>query len=102
MNNLKHDANQIPMYMAANGLVANASKTVFMFLNLTKKEAESELTKEIEVGSTTVIRSDTTKLLGMEIDDQQNRNEHFNGLVSALNKRTFVIGRISNLIPKKK
>ena len=30
------------MYMAANGLVANAAKTVFMMLNLTKAEAEKE------------------------------------------------------------
>ena len=88
--------------MAANGLVANASKTVFMFLNLTKKEAEEELTKEIEVGTSIVKRSDTTKLLGMEIDEHQNWNEHFNGLVYALNKRTFAIRRISNMISKKK
>ena len=71
LSNLKHDAKQIINYMAINGLVANASKTVFMILNLTKKEAQKEITKDIEVGTTTVTRSESTKLLGIEIDDQQ-------------------------------
>ena len=38
---------EILKYMASNGLVANASKTVFMILNLTKAEAENELAKGI-------------------------------------------------------
>ena len=47
--------------------------------------------------------SDHTKLLGMEIQGNQNWNEHFrgkNGLISSLEKRTFAIRRISNQIPK--
>ena len=48
--------------MASNGLVANASKTVFIILNLTK--AEAELAKEIEIDSVSVERFTNTKLLG--------------------------------------
>ena len=40
IKNLKQDANAILSYLASNGLVANASKTVFMVLNMTKKECE--------------------------------------------------------------
>ena len=47
IKNLKHDAESILKYMASNGLVANASKTIFMILNLTKNECEQQLTKEI-------------------------------------------------------
>ena len=43
-----------------------------MILNLTKAEAEMEIAKEIEVGDCKVKRSNSTKLLGIEIDGQQN------------------------------
>ena len=90
--------------MASNGLVANASKTVFMILNLTKTEAEEELARQIIIDGTPVIRSTDTKLLGVTIDEKHNWKEHFSGtkgLISALNKRTFSIRRIRNQLPKK-
>ena len=83
--------------MASNGLVANASKTVFMILNMTKTECESELAKEVLIDGARVERSKATKLLGVTIDDKHNWMEHFsstNGLVNALNKRTLSIRRI--------
>ena len=76
--------------MASNGLMANASKTVLMILNMTQLEKESELAKEIQVGHTSVPRSTATKLLGITIDEKQNWKEHFtgtNGLINSLNKR---------------
>ena len=97
IRNLKHDANAILSYMASNGLVANAIKTVFMILNMTKTECESELAKEVLIDGARVERSKATKLLGVTIDDKHNWKEHFsstNGLVNALNRRTFSIRRI--------
>ena len=87
--------------MASNGLAANAKKTIFMILNQSKKECEDELSKSIQVGGVTVPRSSSTKLLGVNIDDQHNWREHFTELQSALNKRTFSKRRISNQIPQK-
>ena len=90
--------------MASNGLVANATKTIFMILNLTKTECENAITKEIKIDKAMVNRSDSTKLLGLTIDDKQNWKEQIlgsNGLVNALNHRTFTIRRIRNQIPKK-
>ena len=75
-----------------------------MILNLTKAEAENELAKGIEIDGTLVERASETKLLGIIIDDKQNWKEHFsgaNGLVKALNKRTFCIRRIRNQLPRK-
>ena len=49
-------------------------------------------------------RSESTKLLGLTIDDKQNWKEQIsgaNGLVNDLNHRTFTIRRIRNQIPKK-
>ena len=49
-------------------------------------------------------RSESTKLLGLTIDDKQNWKEEIsgaNGLVNALNHRIFTIRRITNQIPKK-
>ena len=88
--------------MAANGLVANAKKTVFMFLNLTLAEAKMNITKEILIGYSFVQRSCSTKLLGVEIDNKQNWKEHFNSLLNSLNSRTFAIRRISNKILQNK
>ena len=87
--------------MASNGLVANAKKTVFMVLNMTKSECESGLAKEIKVGNETVPRSVNTKLLGIIIDDKQKWKEQISDLTNQLNKRTFAIRRISNQLPKK-
>ena len=103
IKNLKHDADAILSYMASNGLVANASKTVFMILNLTKAEAEAELAKEIEIDGVSVERSTNTKLLGVTIDDKHNWKDHFsgtNGLIHSLNKITFSLRRIRNHIHK--
>ena len=72
-----------------------------MILNLSITEAEKEITKEIIVGDNKITRSISTKLFGMETDDQQNWKEQFNGLTNSLNKRMFAISRISNKIPQK-
>ena len=59
---------------------SNSIQTVFMILNLTKNEAEKEITNEITIGDSKVKRSNSTKLLGMEIDDQHNWKEQFNNM----------------------
>ena len=100
IKNLKHDADAILRYMASNGLVANAKKTVFMVLNMTKAECESDLAKEILVDSVKVQRSSETKLLGVIIDEKQKWKEQLTDLTNQLNKRTYAIRRISNQLPK--
>ena len=66
IDNLKQDAEAILNYMASNGLVANAKKTIFMILNLTKRECELGITKSMQVGGEIVPRSTNTKLLGLK------------------------------------
>ena len=61
--------------MASNGLVANAKKTVFTILSMTKSECESELAKDIMVGEEKVSRSTDTKLLGVITDEKQKWKE---------------------------
>ena len=90
--------------MASNGLVANAKKTVFMILDMTKSECESKIADNIIIDNVSVERSKSTKLLGVTIDEKHNWKEHFSGsdgLINALNKRTFIIRRIKNQLPKK-
>ena len=86
--------------MAPNGLVANANKTVFMIINLSKSECENELAKEIMVGEDKVTRSSDTRLLGVSIDDTQKWHVQLSDLTNSLNNRTFAIRRISNQLPK--
>ena len=104
IKNLKEDADTILSYMASNGLVTNAAKTVFMILNKTRRDAENEIAKSIIVDGTEIKASPSTNLLGMTIQENQGWTEHFNGnkgLIGALNKRTYAIRRIANQIPKK-
>ena len=74
-----------------------------MLLNLTKHECESHLSKNITINNCLVERSTSTKLLGLTIDEKQNWKEQIegsNGLVNALNYRTFTLRRIKNQIPR--
>ena len=50
--------------MASNGLVTNASKTVYMVLNMSSQEKLNEDWNEVIIGEDKVERSDSTKLLG--------------------------------------
>ena len=53
----------------------------------------------------TIQQSESAKLLGIEIDEDQNWNTHFHGkkgLIKTLNQRLYLIRRISNHLPKKK
>ena len=102
IKNLEEDANNILNYMASNGLVANASKTVFMILGLSKQLKEK--THTIKVGESIIEASDNTKLLGMTIQDNQKNDKHFNGtggLIPSLNQRLFTIRRVANQVPNK-
>ena len=103
MRKLEEDATNILEFMASNGLVANPTKTVFMMLNDKKKENEEA--RKITVGDHQIQESTSTKLLGVEIDNDQKWNSHFygkGGLLSTLNQRLFMVRRMSNHISKKK
>ena len=75
-----------------------------MVLNM-KKQCDKLLAESgISIDGTRVKPDSHTKLLGMTIENNQGWNEHFkgtNGLISALNKRTFTIRRIKQQIPIK-
>ena len=73
-----------------------------MILNMTSQEKLNKELNEITIGEDKVERSESTKLLGVTLDADQKWSSHFNSLISSLNKRTFMIRRISNQIPKKK
>ena len=77
-----------------------AVNSLYRLMN--SQEKLQEEWNKIRIGDDTVVRSETTKLLGVSLDADQKWSTHFNGLISALNKRTFTIRRISNQIPKEK
>ena len=59
----------------------------------------------MRVGNIEIEQESTTKLLGMNIQDNLGWKEHFtgtNGLFASLNKRLFAIRRIKNHIPTEK
>ena len=95
---LETEAQNILEFMASNGLVANPSKTVFMMLNQKRKANESPMT--IKVGETLITQEESTKLLGIQIEESQKWNLHLTQLTKTLNSRLFQIRRIKNQIPK--
>ncbi len=99
LRKLEIDADRILRFMASNGLVANPSKTTFMVLN----QKSRDLLK-VKVGECEITQVRTTKLLGMNIDDDQEWKSHFfgkGGLIPSLNKRLFCIRRLKNHIGSK-
>ena len=103
---LEEDAKNVLRFMASNGLVANASKTALIFLNLkhTRKNEQGDLIDEISarIGDTEVLQESSTKLLGIKLDHDQKWNSQITSLVSALNSRLYLIKRLSNSIEMKR
>ena len=97
MKKLSIDAGNVRDCMASNGLVANASKTVFMVSNTGPNNKEKN---SIIVGECVVPPSSKRKLLGMQVQDSMKWDKNTTEMVSALNSRLFQIRRIKNHIPK--
>jgi hypothetical protein len=97
---LEEDANYVLDFMASNGLVANQLKTEFLVLN--EKNKEDGILHQIKVGGTQIERTDSTKLLGINIDDAQDWSNHYKSLKNALNQRLFIIRRVQRQLPKEK
>ena len=88
--------------MASNGLVANASKTALMFMNLKQTKNEQGEIKPISImiGETEVTQETSTKLLGITLDQDQKWISQISNLNSSLNSRLYLIKRLSNSISK--
>ena len=77
LQKLEEDAGLILKFMASNGLVANPPKTTFMVLNNNRKKEDIPL--EINIGNAKVTQESSAKLLGIQIEENQNWNEQVNG-----------------------
>ena len=89
--------------MASNGLVANASKTSLVILNMDKKtrDASDICPIEIKIGSSYIKQERSAKLLGIVFNEKQKWSTQIrgpNGVVSGLNKRLFAIKKLKNYI----
>ena len=89
------DASNVLKFMASNGLVANPSKTVLIFMNLKKNHAPIS----VKIGKVTIQEEKSAKLLGMTLEGSGEWESHLNGvggLIPMLNKRLFLIKRLRN------
>ena len=97
---LEEDANNLLNFMAANGLVANPSKTAFILLNA-KKESQNKI--EVKIGNSIIEKQKSAKLLGMKFEETMNWQEHIHGkggVITSLNQRLFLIRRLKNQLNK--
>ena len=97
---LEQDATHVLEFMASNGLVANQTKTEFLLLN--EMKSDTTTLTEITVGETVVPRTNSTKLLGVIIEESQEWSCQLKSLQTSLNQRLFIIRRIARQIPKEK
>ena len=61
--------------------------------------------EKIIVGASEVVQSQSAKLFGIELDEDQKGKSHFHrkgGLIKALNKRMFAIKILSQHVPANK
>ena len=66
IKNLEEDANLVLKYMASNGLVANAKKTMLMFL---KNKSNKDELMSIKIGQDTICEVASAKLIGITVDN---------------------------------
>jgi hypothetical protein len=92
---LEEDAGLVLKYMASNGLVANPKKTSFLLLNC--KQADPGIT--VRIGSDTVPRDSSAKLLGIQFQEDQQWKTQVSGkggVLSGLRSRLYLIRRLKN------
>ena len=97
---LEEDAINILKFMASNGLVANQSKTELLIIN--DKNKEENTLQKIRLGNTFIEQTNSTKLLGIYINEKQDWTNHYKTLRNSLNQRLFVVRRVQRQIPKDK
>ena len=100
ISKLEEDAELVLRFMASNGLVANPTKTTFMVLNHKGNEKT-----EVRVGNSIIQQEQSSKLLGIKIEDTQKWDEQIKGkggVVNALNQRLFFIRRLKKQLNKDK
>ena len=93
MRRLEKNAEGVLNYMASNGLVANPGKTVFMVIG---QKQEEKLT--VKVGDTMIPQTSSSRLLGMDVDDDLKWKTHVHKLVVTLDRRLFQLRRLSGQI----
>ena len=93
---LEADATEVLKFMASNGLKANPDKTTLMIIN-----GGSEVNLEIQIDGALVAQEQSSKLLGIIIEDNQKWNKQVNGkggVIPSLNTRLYLIKRMKNKI----
>ena len=62
---MEEDEANLLSFMASNGLIANASKTSLVVLNLPKKEKIENMPLSVKIGNVKVYQVEQAKLLGI-------------------------------------
>ena len=93
---MEEDSDNILSFMASNSLVANASKTTVIFLNV--KQA---IDIPVRVGKSIVKSEATATLLGMNMNNKLNWKNHTSKLISSLNKKLFLLKRLKRTVDEK-
>ena len=83
-------------WLNANKLFLNVSKTKYMIFNNRKRPADLS----IQIGNSTIERTQVHKFLGVYIDEQLIFKDHTKNLCSKISKGVGLLRRIKDFIPK--
>ena len=82
---VNNDLTRVRDWLLANKLSLNVTKTEYMFLTTTFKLSNLERDFPIKIGNNDVKRVQTTKYLGIHLDENLHRNKHVDKLCSKVN-----------------
>ena len=97
-NTLETEANAFLQYCADNGLVANPSKSEFLFI---KGQGRRELSDpSIKVGDNTIMEAKKARILGVLVNNKLRWSDHIEHVKTAVRQKTAMLKRLKYHLPR--
>ena len=95
---LNDDLANISVWMAANKLSLNKSKTEYMFIGSHQKLKQCNSELQIKIGDTPIQRVTVTKSLGMMVDETLTWHSQTDLITKKVNKGLYVLRRLRDFV----
>ena len=96
---VNNDLTRVRDWLLANKLSLNVTKTEYMFLTTTFKLSNLGRDFPIKIGNNHVKRVQTTKYLGIHLDENLKWNEHVDKLCSKVNQSISGLKQARDYVP---
>jgi hypothetical protein len=104
INNLKEKSrclNSVYDWLSANRLSLNIQKTQYIIFHTQQRQSKSDLDNiSIEINGISLKRTQSTKFLGIIIDENLTWKDHKSQVCTKIGKMVALLQRLKNIIPK--